>query len=143
MHVCIFLERRRRRNISTDKQRRAAEGKGCVEVPARDDPAFPCFVGSSTAGKFVNGGRYTVTRIGGERACLKDEITEDEFETSLEASSKHCLLAHAMVYNKVQGSTESGTVMLHDIGSPFLRRCNLYVGLSRVTGGANVFIARD
>ncbi len=60
-------------------------------------------------GKFVNGGRYTVTRIGSERACLKDEMTEDEFETSLEAISKHCLLAWAMTYPKVQGSTESGT----------------------------------
>ena len=81
-------------------------------------------MGSSTAEKFVNGGRYIVTRIGGilwggapERVCLKDELTEDEFETSLEAISKHCLLAHAMVYNKVQGCTESGTVCLHDTDS--------------------------
>ena len=100
-------------------------------------------VGNSTGGRYVNGRRHTVTRIEGERACLKDDMTEDELEPNLEAISKHCLLAHAMVYNKVQGSTESGTVMLHDMGSPFLRRCHLYVGLSRVTGGANVFIARD
>ena len=136
------------RSISSAKQARAAQGKECVEVPAGDDPAFPCFVGtrlvgSSTSGKIVNGGRYTVTRIGGERVCLKDELTGDEFETSLELISKHCLLAWAMVYNKVQGCTESGTVMLHDMGSKYLRRCHLYVGLSRTTSGSNVSIARD
>ena len=90
----------RRRSISGTKQALAAQGKECVEVPEGDDPAFPCFVGtrlvgSSTSGKFVNGARYTVTRInnpktgGGDRACLKDDLTEDEFETSLEAISKH------------------------------------------------------
>ena len=100
-------------------------------------------MGISTAGQFVNGGRYTVTNIGGERACLKDELTEDEFEANLEAISKHCLLAWAMVYPRVQGSTESGTVMLHDMGSKFLRRCHLYVGLARCTAGSNVFVARD
>ena len=87
-----------------------------------------------------------MTRInigGGERAILRDELTEDEFETSLEAISKHCLLAWAMVYPKVQGCTENGTVMLHDMGSKFLRRCYLYVGLSRVTDGGHVFITHD
>ena len=84
-----------------------------------------------------------MTSIGGERACLKDDMMEEAFETSLEAISKHCLLAWAMVYPKVQGCTESGTVMLHDMGSKFLKRCHLYVGLSRVTDGGNVFIARD
>ena len=146
LHVCI--SHRRRRMISTAKQARAAVGKECVEVPAGDDPAFPCFVGtklvgSSTTGKFVNSGRYVVTRIGGERACLKDELTEDEFETSVEAIGKHCLLAWAMVYNKVQGCAESGTVLLHDMESKYLRRCHLYVGLSRATSGSNVFVARD
>ncbi len=147
LHVCI--SHYRRRAISSAKQARAAQGKECVEVPAGDDPAFPCFVGtklvgSSTSGKlFVNGGRYVVTRVGGERVCLKDEMTKDEFETSLEAISKHCLLAWAMVYPKGQGCTESGTVMLHDMGSKFLRRSHLYVGLSRVTDGGHVFIAHD
>lgn len=146
LHVCI--SHYRRRAISSAKQAHAAQGKECVEVPAGDDPAFPCFVGTrlvgiSTSGKFVNGARYTVTRIGGERACLKDDLTEDEFETSLEAISKHCLLAWAMTYPKVQGSTESSTVLLHDMGSKFLRRCHLYVGLSRTTSGSNVFIAHD
>ena len=145
MHVTII--HKRRRVISSAKQAQAAVGKECVEIPAGDDPAFQCFVGtrlvgSSTSGKFVNGGRYGVTRIGGERVCLKDEMTKDEFEVSLEAISKHCLLAWAMVYNKVQGCTETGTVVLH-VGSKSLRRCHLYVGLSRTTNGNNVSIAYD
>ena len=52
------------------------------------------------------------------------------------------LLAWAMVYNKVQGATENGTVCLHDLGSRYLKRSHLYVGLSRVTDGGNVFIAK-
>ena len=120
-----------------------------MEVPEGDDPAFPCFVGtklvgsSTGGGKFVNGGRYVVTRIGGERVCLKDEMTEDEFDVSPEFISKHCLLAHAMVFNRVQGATETGTVMLHDTSSPYFKKCHLYVGLSRATEGSNVFVARD
>jgi len=146
LHVCI--SHNRRRAISSAKQKQAAQGKECVEIPAGDDPGFSCFagtrlVGSSTSGQIVNGGRYTVICIVPERIGLKDEMTEDEFETTPDAISKHCLLAWAMVYNKVQGSTESGTVILHDMASKFLRRSHLYVGLSRVTDGANVFIARD
>ncbi len=146
LHVCI--SHKRRRAISTTKQKQAAAGKECVEVPEGKDAGFPCFVGtrlvgSSTSGQFLNGGRYIVTRIGGDRACLKDEMTGDEFEASVEVISKHALLAWAMTYPKIQGSTENGTVLLHDVGSPFLRRCHLYVGLSRVTDGANVFVARD
>ena len=146
LHVCI--SHYRRRSISGAKQKRAAEGRECVEVPVGDDPAFPCFVGtrlvgSSTTGKFVNSGRYVVICIGEERACLKDEMTGDEFETSLEAISKHCLLAWAMVYPKIQGCTESGKRLLHDTSSRYLKRCHLYVGLSRTTSGSNVSIARD
>ena len=121
-----------------------------MEIPAGDDPAFECFVGtrlvgSSTSGNFVNGGRYTVTRIptDGERVCLEDDLTKEVVQTSLEQISKHCLLAWAMVYPKVQGCTESGTVMLHDTDSKYFKRCHLYVGLSRVTDGGNVFVARD
>jgi hypothetical protein len=148
LHVCI--SHRRRRAIAHAKQKRLAVGRECVEVPAGNDPAFDCFVGtklvgnSSTVGKIVNGGRYTVTAIGKEKLSLVDDMTEDAFETSPEACGKCCLLAHAMVYNKVQGSTESGrTVMLHDTSSKYFRRCHLYVGLSRVTDGSNVFVARD
>jgi hypothetical protein len=100
-------------------------------------------VGNATTGKFVNGGRYTVTALGDGCISLRDEITEDIFQASVEAVSKHCMLAWAMVYPKVQGCTESGTVMLHDMKSPYLRRCHLYVGLSRVTDGSNAFIAYD
>ena len=53
------------------------------------------------------------------------------------------LLAWAMVYNKVQGSTEKGTICLHGCSSPYFRKCHLYVGLSRVTAGSNVFVASD
>ena len=70
-------------------------------------------------------------------------MTEDAFDVTPEFISKHCLLAHAMVYNKVQGCTEQGTVLLHDMASPWLKRCHLYVGLSRVTAGENVFISMD
>ena len=114
--------------------------------PPGDDPPWPCFVstklvGDGTAGRIVNGGRYTVTAIRVERLNLLDETTGDVFEISLDACGKHCLLAHAMVYNKVQGSTESGTVLLWDVASKHFRLCHLYVGLSRVTDGRNVFIA--
>jgi len=145
LHVCI--SHRRRRIISAAKQKRAAEGKECVEIQAGDDPAFACFlgtrlVGGSTNGKFVNGGRYVVVGLG-EKSGLRDELTLEEFEASHEAISKHCMLAWAMVYNKVQGATESGRVRLHDTGSKYFKKCHLYVGLSRVTDGANVFIAHD
>jgi len=48
-----------------------------------------------------------------------------------------------MVYNKVQGATETGTVMLHDTSSPYFKKCHLYVGLTRATEGTNVFVARQ
>ena len=46
-----------------------------------------------------------MTTIGKEKLRLVDDMPENTFETSLEAIGKCCLLAHAMVYNKVQGST--------------------------------------
>ena len=33
--------------------------------------------------------------------------------------------------------------MLHDMASPYLKRCHIYVGLSRVIDGKNVFISSD
>ena len=133
--------------ISTAKQARAAVGKDCVKVPAGDDPEYMCFegtklVGNSTNSKFVNGSRYTVSRIG-ERVGIKDDMMEEVFETSLDAISKRSLLAWAMVYNKVQGATESGTVMLHDTSSRYFKKCHLYVGLSRATSGSNVFVSHE
>ena len=115
-----------------------------MEVPAGDDPAFPCFVGtrligSATGGKFVNGARYIVKGLGPQQLILQDELTGEQFSASLEAVSRHTLLAWAMVYNKAQGCTVEGTVCLHDMTSKYFRRCHLYVGLSRVTDGGNVF----
>ena len=146
LHVTI--SHKRRRMISSSKQAQAAVGKECIDIPAGGDPSFRCFVGtklvgSSTTGKVVNGGRYTVTTSSKEQIRLKDQMTEDEFDVSPEFISKHCLLAHAMVYNKTQGATETGTVVLHDTSSPYFKKCHLYVGLSRVTDGTRVSIARD
>jgi len=146
LHVTI--SHRKRRAISTFKQAQVALGKECIEIPAGDDPSFQCCVGtklvgnSTTANKVVNGGRYVVIAIG-EQIRLKDQMTEDEFDVTPEFISKHCLLAHAMVYNKIQGCTEQGTVMLHDTASPYFKRCHLYVGLSRVTSGSSAFISHD
>ena len=97
LHVCI--SHRRRRTIAHAKQARLAEGRECVEIPAGDDPAFPCFVGTklvgnATAGRIVNGGRYTVTAIGGDKISLSDDLTGDAFETlrqALPAGPRHGL----------------------------------------------------
>ena len=62
---------------------------------------------------------------------------------SAEACGKHCLLAHAMVYNKVQGATGTGTVMLRDTANKYVKRCHLYVGLNRVTSGRALSISSD
>ena len=65
-----------------------------MEIPEGDDPAFSCFQGtklvanSSTGGRIVSGGRYTVTRIGGDKATLKDDLEEETFEMSLDAIGK-------------------------------------------------------
>ena len=100
-------------------------------------------VGNSTSGKITNGGRYTEIRIGPERIVLKGDMPNDEFDVSLENISKHCILAWALCYPKVQGCTEQGTILLHNMDNRYLRRCHLYVGLSRCTAGSNVFISRD
>ena len=145
LHVC--LSHRRRRAISSHKQSRLAQNQKCVKISACDDFPYMCFVGTRLVGnatnnKIVNGGRYTVTKLG-EKIGLKDEATEEEFEVTVEALSKHTLLAHAMVYNKVQGSTEKGSVMLHDTSSKYFRKSHLYVGLSRVIDGSLVHVAND
>jgi len=140
LHICISHWKRRK--ISQARQEQAAIGKKCVPIPKGDDPAFSCFVGtklvgSSTYGKFVNGGRYKVV-------CLNPLRVEDDagvtFDTTAEQISKHCMLAFALVYPKVQGITELGTVMLHDLDSKFFQKNHLYVGLSRVTTGCNVYV---
>ena len=74
---------------------------------------------------------------------LQDQATHKEFEATADQIGRCTLLAWAMVYDKVQGSTEEGTVMLHGCSSPYFRKCHLYVGLSRVTAGSNVFVSND
>ena len=147
MDLHVTISHRKRRAISSAKQAIAAEGKEYVKIPGGDDPAYKCFVGTrlvgnSTSGKITNGCRYLVTRIDKERITLQDEISKNEFEVSVETVSKHCILAWALCYPKVQGCTETGTVMLHDMDSKKLNRSHLYVGLSRVTDGNNMYIAK-
>ena len=146
LHICI--SHKRRRSINSYKQAKVSQGKQCIEIPGGDDPPFQCFVGtklvgSATTGKFVNGGKYIVIELGDACVTLKDEITENIFQASVESVSKHCMLAWAMVYPKVQGCTVNGTVKLHDLQSPFLNRCHLYVGLSRATDGCNAFVSSE
>ena len=145
LHVTI--SHKKRRAISTFKQAKVAIGTECIEIPAGDDPSFQCFVGtelvgSSTTGKVVNGGRYLVMAISKEQVRLKDQMTENEFDVSPEFISKHCLLGHALVYNKVQGATEQGIILLHNTTSPYFKRCHLYVGLSRATDGCSSHVIK-
>jgi len=126
--------------------RNAFQKENCVcRFPKEMTEPFHAFRAQSwldfTAGRIVNGGRYTVTRIDGDRATLKDDLEGEAFEASLMPIGKCCLLAHAMVYSKVQGATENGSVICHDTSSKYFRREHLYVGLSRVTNGSNVFVA--
>ena len=113
-------------------------------MPAGDDPAYKCFVGtrligSATGGKFINGARYRVKGLG-PQLVLQDEMTGDKFTASLEAVSRHTLLAWSMVYNKARSCMVHSAVCLHDMTNKYFRRCHLYVGLSRVTDGGNVFV---
>ena len=82
-----------------------------------------------------------VTGIRDEKITLKDELTEVEFATTPLEIASSSRLAWACTYNATQGRTEEGTVILHDIDSRFLTRAHLYVGISRVTNGKNVFLA--
>ena len=145
LHVC--LSHWRRRKIALAKQKEAAKGKACIEVPESDDPAYPLFlgtklVGNCTNGKFTNGARYVVKDIlAGATVLLEDTGKQIQFETTLDAISKNTILAWALTYQKVQGITEEGTIMLHDLTSKNFKKCHLYVGLSRPTNGRNLFVA--
>ena len=143
LHICISHWRRRK--ISLEKQTKAAEGKACIQIPSGEDPSYPCFVGTRlvgnvTNGKIVNGGRYEVIRIT-DNLILQDHTTGTTFDMTPEALSKTCILAWALTYPKVQGITETGTVILHDLGSKHFKKCHLYVGLSRVTDGKHIFVS--
>ena len=147
LHVTI--SHRKRRTISTAKQAQAALGRPCISIPASDDePGFLCFagtklVGNSTAGRVINGARYIVTSICPERVALKDLATNEEFGLTPEGVSRLCILGWALVYPRIQGCTETGTILLHDMNSKYLRRHHLFVGLSRVTDGRNAFISPE
>ena len=102
LHVC--LSHYKRRKIGLSKQQEAAKDKACIEVPSWDDPAYPLFegtklVGNCTNGKFTNGARYLVKKIG--PIVLEDIEKQLEFETSLENIAKNCILAWALTYPKL------------------------------------------
>ena len=142
----MTISHAKRRNISTFKQAQAAIGKACVSIPKYTDNGYNCFVGTrvvgaSTHGKFVNQARYVVTSMADYMITLRDELTQVEFTTTPLEVASCSRLAWACTYNATQGRTEEGTVILHDIDSRFLTRAHLYVGISRVTNGKNVFLA--
>ena len=117
-----------------------------MSIPKYTDNGYNCFVGTrvvgaSAHGNFVYQARYVVTSMSDYMITLRDELTHAEYTTtSLEVAS--CSrLAWACTYNATQGRTEEGTVILHDIDSRFLTRAHLFVGISRVTNGKNVFLA--
>ena len=98
-------------------------------------------MGASTHGKFVNQARYVVTGITDEKITLRDELTKNEFATTPLEIASSSRLAWACTYNATQGRTEEDTVILHDLDSCFLTRAHLFVGVSRVTNGGNIFLA--
>ena len=100
-------------------------------------------LGCLTDGKFVNGGSYEVTQVETSIVHLKDLYTGQEFQTTPDTIANHTLLKWAMTYHRLQGSTEKGTMILHDLTSRYIKRAHLYVGLSRVTDGNNVYLADD
>ena len=64
----LVISHRHRRAISLEKQAAAAVGQQTIRIPAGDDPAYKCFVGTRLVGsctnhKFINGARYTVLCI--------------------------------------------------------------------------------
>ena len=142
LHIC--LSHRRRRVISCRKQAHFAKRKAYVKIPAFNDPSYQCcvgtkIIGSTTQGRIVNGGRYEVPSIS-ENIRLKNILTEEEFTLTTAAIGQFTQLGWACVYQKVQGQTCEGTILLHDLNSCFASLTHLYVGLSRATSGANVFV---
>ncbi len=90
----------------------------------------------------MNGGRYEVVELR-PSIKLKNLISNEYFDMTRDAVGKYTQLGWAVVYQKVQGQTCEGTVLLHDLHSKYFNRSHLYVGLSRVTDGSNAFIARE
>jgi hypothetical protein len=145
LHLCI--SHRNRRRINGLRQEAFVVGKATVVVPAHDgEHEYPLCAGtplvSCCSGRgFVNGAFFTVEEVG-VVVKVRDNLTEAIIECTTDILVRHLSLAHAVVYNKVQGCTVAGRlVVLHDLASPWFRRAHLYVGLSRVTDGANIRIA--
>ena len=78
--------------------------------------------------------------MAGANVLLEDTLKNLDFETSVEAISKNCILGWALTYPKVQGNTETGTICLHDLNSKNFKKSHLYVGLSRVKNGQNILL---
>ena len=73
---------------------------------------------------------------------IRDKLTNEILQTDPEKMAKHSCLAWAIVYHRAQGLTvHDQKVVLPDLQSKFFSRPHLYVGLSRVTDGANIRIA--
>ena len=140
LHVC--LSHNKRRAINSEKHNIFAANKSCVEIPAHEkEPGYQLclgtkLIGCCTSGNIVNGGRYVVLAIG-ETIRLKGK---EEFSISPEVLSRTTQLGYACVYQKVQGRTEGGTVVLHDLTHRYATIEHLYVGISRVTHGSRAFI---
>ena len=89
----------------------------------------------------MNGAFYEVCGIG-EILHVTDTLTGIVIECAVEVLFRHTCVAHAIVYNRAQGCTcRDKKVILHDLASPWFRRAHLYVGLSRVTRGADIRVA--
>ena len=72
-----------------------------------------------------------------------DCLTQETIECTAELVAKHTCLGRSVVYNRAQGlSIADQIVVLHDLSSRYCRRAHLYVGLSRVTDGKSIRIAR-
>ena len=145
LHLCI--SHRNRRRINGLRQEAFAAGKATVVVPAHDGEAeYPLCAGtplvaSCTGRGYVNGAFFTVQEVG-VVAKVRDNLTEAIIECPIDILARHTCLAHAVVYNKVQGCTvREQLIVLHDLSSPWFRRAHLYVGLSRVTDGSDLRIA--
>jgi len=142
----LVISHRKRRALNAKQQATFADGKALIKIPAHDgESEYDCvrgtpLVGTCTGQHFVNGAFYEVVGIDGLR--ILDKLTGEALECSIETLAKHTALAWALVYNRAQGCTiREQTLCLHDLHSRYFRRAHLYVGLSRVTHGADIRIA--
>ena len=145
LHLCI--SHRKRRSINSMRQEAFAIDQQTLEIPSHDGEASyqlcvgTPLVGSCTIRRIVNGAFYTVQSIV-DGIFIKDSLTDEILECTVEQISKNTCLAHSVVYNRCQGCTVGDqNVILHCFASNFFRRPHLYVGLSRVANGNQIRIA--